>query len=85
MVPKVPPEPYSDPSQSDFSSLDSSDSSDESYYKQRERAKNNKKKHQSKTCFNNPIKNCANLTSNILTDTYKSEFIKFKLDEDPLN
>ena len=40
------------------------------------------KKTRSKTCFDDPIKNCAKLTANILTAVYKSKVTNFKLDED---
>ena len=40
------------------------------------------KKTWSKTCFDDPIKNCAKLTANILTEVYKSKVTNFKLDED---
>ena len=33
---------------------------------------------------NYPIKLCARLTAKFLTTAYKSKFIRFKLDEDPL-
>ena len=35
-------------------------------------------------CFDDPIKKCANLTANLITSAYKSEVIKFKSDENPL-
>ena len=35
-------------------------------------------------CFDDSIKNCANLTTKLLTDAYKSKVINFTLDEDPL-
>ena len=35
-------------------------------------------------CFNDTIKNCAKLTTKLIKAAYKSKFIKFKLDEDPL-
>ena len=57
----VPSDPDSYPSLLDTSSLDSNDSLENEYYKQRKLAKNNKKKGQSKTCFHDHIKKCANL------------------------
>ena len=33
---------------------------------------------------NDPIKLCARLTEKLLTEAYKSNIIRFKLDEDPL-
>ena len=63
---------------------DSYDSSDDEYDKIVRLAKNNKEKHHSKACFGDPIKNYANLVDNITTDIYKSNFIKLKCDEDPL-
>ena len=84
LVPNVPDDPYSDPSLSDSSSSESSDSSDDEYYKQRQHSKKEKNKHQSKTLFSDPIKNCAKLASKLLTAAYKSKVVKFKLDNDPL-
>ena len=46
--------------------------------------KNNKKKRRSKSRFGDPIKNCVKLTANLLKADYKSNFGKFKFDEDPL-
>ena len=71
-VPKLPVDPYSDPSSSDFSSSDSSDSSDDDYYKQRQFTKNNKinkKKRWSKKSFD-PIKKCSKLGGSLRLDTY---------------
>ena len=65
----------SDPSSSDYS--DDSDSYENSHYRRRRR-KN--KKHRK----NDPIILCATLTEKLLTTAYKSKFIRFKLDEDPL-
>ena len=62
---------------SDPSSSDDSDSSDDSHYR-RKRCK--KKKNRKK----NPIKLYANLTAKLLTTAYKSNIIRFKMDEDPL-
>ena len=62
---------------SDLSSSDNSDSSDDSHYR-RKRCKNNK--HQKKDL----IKLCATLTAKLLTTAYKSNIIRFKMDEDPL-
>ena len=62
---------------SDPSSRDDSDFSDDSYYR-RKRWK--KKKHRKK----NPIKQCTTLTEKLLTTAYKSNIIRFKMDEDPL-
>ena len=55
-VPKIPAEQDSDPSWLDYSLTESSNSSDDAYYKQRQRAKKDKKKCQSKTCFGNQSK-----------------------------
>ena len=62
---------------SDPSSSDDSDYSDDSHYR-RKRRKN--KKHWE----NNPIKQCAILTTKLLTTAYNSKIIRFKMDEDPL-
>ena len=62
---------------SDPSSSDKSDSSDDSHYR-RKRRKNNK--HREK----DPIRLCATLTSKLMTTAYKSNIIRFKMDEDPL-
>ena len=62
---------------SDPSSSDDSDSYDESHYR---RKKHNNKKHWNK----DPIRLCANLTENFLTTAYKSNIIRFKMYEDPL-
>ena len=83
-VPKLPAYPDSDISYSDSILSDSSESPDGNYYTQRKHTKKNKKKHWSKMCFNDPIKKCANLTAKIITFTYKSKVVRFKLDEDPL-
>ena len=83
-VPKVPAEPDLYPSLSDYSLSDSADSSDKDYYKQRRCAENNNNKCWSKTCFDEPIKKCANLTSGLFTDVQKSKVRKFKLDEDTI-
>ena len=61
---------------SDPSLSDDSDSSDDSY--RRKRRKN--KKHRKKDL----IKQCTTLTAKFLTKTYKSNIIRFKMDEDPL-
>ena len=62
---------------SEPSSSDRSDSSGESHYR-RKRQKD--KKHQKK----DPIRLCATLTEKLLTTTYTSKIIRFKMDEDPL-
>ena len=62
---------------SDPSSSDESDSSDDSNYRHKQR-KN--KKHWKKE----PIKLCATLTEKLMTMSYKSNIIRFKMDEDPL-
>ena len=62
---------------SDPSSSDDSYSSDDSHYR-RKQLKN--KKHR-KT---DPIKLCSTLTVKLLTTAYKSNIIRFKMDEDPL-
>ena len=60
------------------SSLRNSDLSDNcDYIRKRQK---NKKIHQKKY----PIKLCARLTAKLLTTTYKSKIIKFKMDDDPL-
>ena len=46
--------------------------------------KNNNNKRRSKTDFNDPIKKCASLTAKLITAAYKSNVIKFELDEYPL-
>ena len=84
-VPKIPDDPDSDPSLSDSSLSKPSDSSDDEYYKQRRREKNDKKKLQSKTRFNDPIKKFAKLIAKLTTPAYKSNVIRFKLDKDPLH
>ena len=56
---------------------DDSHSSDESNYRHKQR-KN--KRYQKKVL----IKQCANLTSKLLTTVYKSKIIRLKMDEDPL-
>ena len=62
---------------SDPSSRHDSDSSDDSHYRRKRR---NNKKHRK----NDPIRLCATLTKNLLTTAYKSNIIRFKMDEDPL-
>ena len=62
---------------SDPSSSENYDSSDDSDYRHKQR-KN--KKHREK----DPIKQCASLTAKLLTTAYKSNIIRFKIDEDPL-
>ena len=62
---------------SDPSSSDDSDSSEDSHYRRKRRKD---KKHRKE----DPIRLCATLTAKFLTTTYKSEIIRFKLDEDPL-
>ena len=62
---------------SDPSSSDDSDSSNNIHYR---RNLCSNKKHREK----DPIKQCANLTANLLTTAYKSNIIRFKMDEDPL-
>ena len=62
---------------SDPSSSDNSDSSNDSDYR--------RKRHKNKSHRKNyPIKLCARLTEKLLTTAYKSEIIRFKMDEDPL-
>ena len=57
--------------------LNDSEYSDDSYYRRKQRKnKSDRKK--------DPIKLCSRLTSKLLTATYKSKIIRFKLDEDPL-
>ena len=77
LVPNVPDKPDSDPSFSDSSSSDSSDISDDEYYKQRQCAKNYKQKLRSKKRFGDPIKECAELTTKIITAMYKANVIEF--------
>ena len=43
------------------------------------------KKCQSKTCFNDPIKKCTKLKAKLLTATYKSKVVCFKLDKDSIH
>ena len=62
---------------SDPSLSDDSDSSDDSHYRRKRRKD---KKHQKK----DPIRLCATLMAKLLTTTYKSKIIRFKMDEDPL-
>ena len=62
---------------SDPSSSDDSDSSDDSHYK---RKKRNNKKHQKKDL----IRLCTTLTVKFLTTAYKSNILRFKMDEDSL-
>ena len=76
MVPKVLDETDSDPGLSYSSSSDSSDSSDDKYYKQRQHAKNNKKKLRIKVIFDEPIKKCINIIANLLISEYNSNVIK---------
>ena len=54
-----------------------SDSSDDSHYRRKRRKK---KKHRKKY----PIKHCATLTAKLPTTAYKSNIIRFEMDEDPL-
>ena len=79
MLPKVPADPDSYPSSSYSSLKDSSDSSDNNYSRLRRRTKKNKNKFWSKNRFNDPIKKCPKLTSNILTSLYISNIVHFKL------
>ena len=65
----------SDPSSSDDS--DDSDSSDDSHFRGRRHV-------HTKNWKEDPIQLCANLTAKLLTTTFKSKMIRFKLDEDPL-
>ena len=37
-----------------------------------------------KLIFTNPTKNCAKLTTKLITAMYKSKVVKFKLDEDTI-
>ena len=62
---------------SEPSSSDDSDSSDDSHYSCKQR-KN--KKHRK----NHSIRLCATLTAKLLMTTYKSNIIRFEMDEDPL-
>ena len=62
---------------SDPSSSDDSASSDDSHHRRKRRKD---KKHRKK----DPIRLCATLTEKLLTIAYKSEIIRFKMDEDPL-
>ena len=84
MVPFVPAEPDSYPSLSYSSSAESFYSSDGEYYKWRRHAEKYKNKRWSKTRFGYPIEKCAKLKAKIFTAAYKSKYIAFKLDEDPL-
>ena len=80
----VPSESDSDPSSLDSSLSESSDSSDDGYYKQRRRAKKDKNKRRSKTCFDEPIRKYTNLAAKLLTSAYKSKVFRFKLNKYPL-
>ena len=62
---------------SEPSSSDDSDSSNDIHYI-RKRHKDNKHRK------NDPIRLCATLTEKLLTTAYKSNIIRFKMDEDPL-
>ena len=62
---------------SDPSSSNDSDSSDDSHYRRKRRKD---KKHRKK----DPIKPCATLTARLMTTSYKSKIIRFKMDENPL-
>ena len=59
-------------------SSDNSDSSDDSHYRRKRRKK---KKHRKK----DPSRLCATLTAKLLTTAYKSNIIRFKMDQDPLH
>ena len=59
------------------SSSNDSDSSNDSHYR---RKQHKDKKHRKK----DPIRLCATLTAKLLTTAYKSNIIRFKMDEDPL-
>ena len=83
-LPYVPAEPDSEPISSDSSSSESPDSLEDAYYKQRQRAKKEKKKHWSKKRLDDSIRKRAKITANILAAAYKLKYIKFKLDEDKL-
>ena len=61
--------PDSDIGSSDSYLLDLYESSDDDYCKKIRRAKKNKNKRRSKTCLVESIKNCAKLTSKLLTHT----------------
>ena len=61
----------------DPSSSNDSDSSDDSNYRCKQRKD---KKHRKK----DPIRLCATLTAKLLTTSYKSKIIRFKMDEDQL-
>ena len=45
----------------------------------------NKNKHRSKKHFNDPIKNCANITATLLKAAQNLKVMKFKFDEEPLH
>ena len=78
---KYAPEDHnSDPNSSDSPSSNS-DSSDDRKYKHGRLENNNKYRKRKKQ---DPIKLCAKLMAKLLTTAYKSDIIKFKLDEDPL-
>ena len=62
---------------SDPSLSDNSDSSYNSDYRQKRRKRKSDQK-------KDPIKLCAQLTKKLLTTAYKSNIIRFKMDEDPL-
>ena len=62
---------------SDPSSSDDYDSSDDSHYRRKRRKD---KKHPEK----DQIRLCTTLTEKLLTTAYKSNIIRFKMDEDPL-
>ena len=79
MVTNVPADPDSDPGSSYYSFFKSSNSPDNDYFKRIQGMKNNKNKHRGKTRLRDLIKNCTNIAA-----TYKSKFIKFKLDKGPL-
>ena len=59
------------------SSSNDSDSFNDSHYRRKQRKD---KKHRKK----DPIRLCANLTAKFLTTAYKSNIIRFKMYEDPL-
>ena len=80
----VPSNPDLHPSLSYYPSSESSFSPDCEYYKRIQRAKKYKKKHRIKTCFDEPIKKCVKFTAKLPTTVYKSNIIRFILDEDTL-
>ena len=66
-----------DESSNPSSSDDSGSSNDSHYIRKRRKDKKHRKKY--------PIRICATLTAKFLTTEYKSNIIRFKMDEDPLH